>query len=155
VLGRPPERDELEPTAWEMLEEGRAVTGERYAGAISTVHAQGRHFATGLADVDVFLVPTLLTGGPPPLGHLNQPRGSTRQFFRVEFATTGWTPMANVSGFAAISLPLGATGGGLPIGVQLMAPEETVLLQLAAQLERAGAFVSPASGAAARTRRGG
>ena len=48
--------------------------------------------------------------------------------------------MANVSGFAAISLPLGATTDGLPIGVQLMAPEETVLLQLAAQLERAGAF---------------
>jgi amidase len=140
VLGRAPERDELEPTAWEMLEEGRSVSGERYAGAIATVHAQGRRFAQGLADVDVFLVPTLLTGGPPPLAHLNQPRGSTQEFFRVEFATTGWTPMANVSGFAAISLPLAATSDGLPIGVQLMAPEETVLLQLAAQLERAGRF---------------
>jgi amidase len=82
----------------------------------------------------------LLTGGPPPLQHLNQPRGSTQEFFRVEFATTGWTPMANVSGFAAISLPLAETPDGLPIGVQLMASQETVLLQLAAQLERAGAF---------------
>jgi amidase len=140
VLGRPPERDELEPTAWEMLEEGRSVTGERYAGAIAAVHAQGRRFAEGLADVDALLVPTLLSGGPPALAHLNQPRGSTQEFFRVEFATTGWTPMANVSGFAAISLPLGATAGRLPIGVQLMAPRETVLLRLAAQLERAGAF---------------
>jgi amidase len=138
ALGRPPERDELEPTAWEMLEEGRSVTGARYAGAITAVHAQGRRFAEGLADVDVFLVPTLLTGGPPPLAHLNQPRGSTQEFFRVEFATTGWTPMANVSGFAAISLPLATTADGLPIGVQLMAPEETVLLRLSAQLERAG-----------------
>jgi amidase len=140
VLGRPPERDELEPTAWEMLEEGREVSGERYAGAIAGVHAQGRRFAEGLADADVLLVPTLLTGGPPPLQHLNQPRGSTQEFFRVEFATTGWTPMANVSGFAAISLPLAETPDGLPIGVQLMASQETVLLQLAAQLERAGAF---------------
>jgi amidase len=140
VLGRPPERGELEPTAWEMLEEGRAVTGERYATAIATIHAQGRRFAAGLAQSDAFLVPTLLSGGPPPLGHLNQPRGSTQEFFRVEFATTGWTPMANVSGFAAISLPLATTAGGLPIGVQLMAPGETVLLQLAAQLERAGAI---------------
>jgi amidase len=140
-LGRPPRRDELEPTAWEMLEEGRSVSGERYAAAIATVHGQGRRFAQGLFDVDVFLVPTLLTGGPPPLAHLNQPRGSTQAFFRAEFAVTGWTAMANVSGFAAISLPLGATADGLPIGVQLMAPEETVLLQLAAQLERAGAFI--------------
>jgi amidase len=138
ALGRPPERDELEPTAWEMLEEGRHVTGERYAGAITAVHAQGRRFARGLADVDVFMVPTLLTGGPPPLRHLNQPRGSTQAFFRVEFATTGWTAMANVSGFGAISLPLAETVQGLPIGIQLMAPQETVLLQLAAQLERAG-----------------
>jgi amidase len=138
VLGRPPERDELEATAWEMLEEGRGLTGERYAGAIATVHAQGRRFATGLAGHDVFVVPTLLTGGPPPLGLLNQPRGSTQEFFAVEFATTGWTPMANVSGFAAISLPLAVTAEGHPVGVQLIAPEETVLLQLAAQLERAG-----------------
>jgi amidase len=142
VLGRPPERGELEPTAWEMLEEGRSVTGLQYAEAIATVHAQGRRFADGLAGVDAFLVPTLLTGGPPPLGHLNQPRGSTREFFHVEFATTGWTPMANVSGFAAISLPLGTTPDGLPIGVQLIAPEETVLLLLAAQLERAGELES-------------
>jgi amidase len=142
VLGRPPERDELEPTAWEMLEEGRSVTGERYAGAIGGMHAQGRRFAESLAGMrgDVLLVPTLLTGGPPPLGHLNQPRGSTQEFFRVEFATTGWTAMANVSGFAAISLPMARTADGLPIGVQLMAPQETVLLKLAAQLERADAL---------------
>ncbi|HET9721256.1 MAG TPA: amidase [Solirubrobacteraceae bacterium] len=138
VLGRPPARDELEPVAWEMLEEGRQVSGEAYATAIATMHAQGRRFAQGLADSDVFLVPTLLSGGPPPLGHLNQPRGSTQEFFRVEFATTGWTSMANVSGFAAISLPLAETAEGMPIGIQLMAPQETVLLQLAAQLERSG-----------------
>jgi len=142
ALGRPPERDELEPTAWEMLEEGAKVTGEQYAGAIATAHAQGRRFAEGLADVDVFVVPTLLTGGPPPLAHLNQPRGSTKAFFTVEFAVTGWTVMANVSGFAAISLPLASTSDGLPIGIQLMAPEESVLLQLAAQLERAGQLLA-------------
>ena len=85
---------------------------------------------------DVLLVPTLLTP-PPPYALLDQPRGTTRAFFDVEFATTGWTSLANVTGWAAISLPLGVTSAGLPIGVQLMAPDETVLLQLAAQLEMA------------------
>jgi amidase len=48
--------------------------------------------------------------------------------------------MANVSGFAAISLPPATTSDGLPIGAQFMAPEETVLIQVAGQLERAGLF---------------
>ena len=133
-LGRPPERGELEPTAWEMLEEGREVSGERYAQAIATVHAQGRRFAMGLAAYDAFLVPTLLTSGPPPLAHLNQPRGSTQAFFETEFATTGWTAMANVSGFAGDLAAVARDARGLPLGIQLMAPQETVLLQLAAQL---------------------
>lgn len=136
VLGREPREDEFEPSTWEMMREGFTTTGTEYAGAIATVHAQTRRFAAQMAGADVLLVPTLLTG-PPPYGLLDQPRGSTRAFFDVEFATTGWTSLANVTGWAAISLPLGVTGAGLPIGVQLMAPDEAILLTLAAQLEAA------------------
>jgi amidase len=136
VLGREPEENDFEPSSWVMMREGFTTTGAAYAEAIGAVHAQTRSFAAGMAAHDVLLVPTLLTP-PPPYGLLNQPRGTTRAFFDVEFATTGWTTMANVTGWAAISLPLGVTSTGLPIGVQLMAPDETVLLQLAAQLETA------------------
>jgi amidase len=134
LLGRDPEEDEFEPSSWVMIREGFHTTGVAYAGAINDVHAQTRRFAEGMAGHDVLLVPTLLTP-PPPYGLLNQPRGTTRKFFDVEFATTGWTTLANVTGWAAISLPLGVTADGLPIGVQLMAPDETILLQLARQLE--------------------
>ena len=89
-----------------MIREGFTTTGVAYAEAIGAVHAQTRRFAAGMAGHDVLLVPTLLTP-PPPYGLLNQPRGTTRTFFDVEFATTGWTTMANVTGWAAISLPLG------------------------------------------------
>ena len=139
-LGRPPREDEFEPSTWVMIREGFATTGVAYAGAIATIQAQTRRFAAGMADHDVLLVPTLLTA-PPPYGMLNQPRGSTRAFFDVEFATTGWTALANVTGWAAISLPLGRTADGLPIGVQLMAPDEAVLLGLAHQLEQAAPWV--------------
>lgn len=135
-LGRAPREDEFEPSTWVMVREGFATTGLAYANAIADIHAQTRRFATGMAGHDVLLVPTLLTS-PPPYGLLNQPRGSTRAFFDVEFATTGWTALANVTGWAAISLPLGQTSDGLPIGVQLMAPDETILLSLAGQLEEA------------------
>jgi amidase len=135
-LGREPHEDEFEASTWVMVREGFKTSGVAYAEAIAAVHAQTRRFAAGMAGYDVLLVPTLLTP-PPPYGLLDQPRGTTRAFFDVEFATTGWTSLANVTGWAAISLPLGVTPDGLPIGVQLMAPDETILLQLAAQLETA------------------
>jgi amidase len=133
-LGREPREDEFEPSTWVMVREGFTTTGVAYAEAIGAVHAQTRRFAAGMARHDVLLVPTLLTP-PPPYALLDQPRGTTRKFFDVEFATTGWTTLANVTGWAAISLPLGISSAGLPIGVQLMAPDEAVLLQLARQLE--------------------
>jgi amidase len=135
-LGRVPSEDEFEPSSWVMMREGFTTTGVAYAAAIDAIHAQTRRFAAGMGAHDVLLVPTLLTA-PPPYALLDQPRGTTRAFFDVEFATTGWTTLANVTGWAAISLPLGTTSDGLPIGVQLMAPDEAVLLQLAAQLEEA------------------
>jgi amidase len=135
-LGRAPHEDEFEASTWVMVREGFNTTGLAYAEAIAAVHAQTRRFAAGMSGHDVLLVPTLLTP-PPPYALLDQPRGTTRAFFDVEFATTGWTSLANVTGWAAISLPLGVTSDGLPIGVQLMAPDETILLQLAAQLETA------------------
>jgi amidase len=119
-----------------MVREGFATSGTAYAAAIGAVHAETRRFAAGMARHDVLLVPTLLTP-PPPYALLDQPRGTTRRFFDVEFATTGWTTLANVTGWAAISLPLATTSAGLPIGVQLMAPDEAILLQLARQLEDA------------------
>ncbi|MEV0673720.1 amidase [Mycobacterium sp. NPDC050441] len=140
-LGRAPREDEFEPSTWVMMREGFTTTGVAYANAISAIHAQTRRFAREMAGHDVLLVPTLLTG-PPPYGRLNQPRGTTRVFFDVEFATTGWTALANVTGWAAISLPLGQTRDGLPIGVQLMAPDESILLSLAGQLERAAPWAT-------------
>jgi amidase len=135
-LGREPQEDEFEPSTWVMVREGFTTSGVAYADAIGAVHAQTRRFVAGMSGHDVLLVPTLLTP-PPPYALLDQARGTTRAFFDVEFATTGWTSLANVTGWAAVSLPLGVTSEGLPIGIQLMAPDETILLQLAAQLEMA------------------
>jgi amidase len=71
---------------------------------------------------------------PPPPGSLSASRGTVDAFFDVEFAATGWTAVANATGWAAITLPLGEVDG-LPVGVQLLAPDEAVLLRVAAQLE--------------------
>jgi amidase len=134
-LGRPPEADELEPVTWDMLREGLALSAVDHASAIDDLHAQTRRAAAAFEHNDVLLCPTLNVLPPPP-GSLSVSRGTVDAFFDVEFSMTGWTAVANATGWAAISLPLGEVDG-LPVGVQLMAPDEAVLLRVAAQLELA------------------
>jgi amidase len=134
-LGREPEPDELDPVTWDMLREGQALTAVEHAAAIDDLHAQTRRAAVAFESADILLCPSLNTMPPPP-GLLSASRGTADAFFDAEFATTGWTAVANVTGWAAISLPVGEVDG-LPVGVQLMAPDEVVLLRVAAQLEQA------------------
>ena len=134
-LGHAPEADELDPVTWEMLHEGQALAAVDHVAAVSDLHAQARRAAAAFGDADLLLCPTLNVLPPVP-GTLSAARGTVDAFFDAEFAATGWTPMANVCGWAAISLPLGEVDG-LPVGVQLIAPEEPVLLRVASQLEEA------------------
>jgi amidase len=134
-LGRDPEPDELDPVTWDMLREGLALTAVDHASAIDDLHAQSRRAAAAFNGADVLLCPTLNVLPPAP-GSLSSSRGSVDAFFDVEFAATGWTAIANACGWAAISLPVGEVDG-LPVGVQLLAPDEAILLRLASQLELA------------------
>ncbi len=134
-LGRRPEPDELDPVTWDMIDEGLALSAVAHAMAVDDLHAQGRRAALAFAAADVLLCPTLNTLPPPP-GTLSASRGSVDAFFDAEFGVTGWTAVANATGWAAISLPLGEVEG-LPVGVQLLAPDEAVLLRVAGQLELA------------------
>ncbi len=87
-------------------------------------------------DVDVLLTPALAQ--PPQevgkwegMGPLRTLEGSLR---RVPFS-----PMWNVAGFPAASVPAGRDGDDLPRAAQLVAPagQDALLLQLAAQIEQA------------------
>jgi amidase len=134
-LGRRPEPDELDPVTWDMLNEGLELSAVDHLAAIAELHAQTRRAATVFESADVVLCPTLNVPPPPP-GALSASRGSVDAFFDVEFAATGATAVANATGWAAISLPLGEVDG-LPVGVQLLAPDEAVLIRVAAHLEQA------------------
>ncbi len=137
-FGRDPQPDELDPVTWDMSREGLALSAVDHAIAVDELHAQARRAALAFESADVVLCPTLNVLPPKP-GSLSASRGTVDAFFDVEFATTGWTAVANATGWAAISLPLGEVDG-LPVGVQLLAPDEAVLLRVAAQLELALAW---------------
>jgi amidase len=134
-LGRRPEPDELDPVTWDMLREGLELSALDHLAAVNDMHAQTRRAARVFESADVVLSPTLNVLPPSP-GALSSSRGSVDAFFDVEFASTGATAVANATGWAAITLPLGQVEG-LPVGVQLMAPDEAILFRVASQLEQA------------------
>ncbi|QZY29519.1 amidase [Nocardioides coralli] len=88
-------------------------------------------------DHDVVLTPTLATQ-TPEIGHLSP----TRDYDTILDRLLDWvafTPLQNVTGDPAISLPLATTSAGLPQGMMLSAGagREATLLELAYQLEQA------------------
>ena len=87
---------------------------------------------------DVILSPT--TAAPPPLlGVIDMDTENLKGYMQATSRYTAFTQLFNVTGQPALSLPLGFSSQGLPVGVQLAAAQggEAVLLRLAAQLERA------------------
>lgn len=95
---------------------------------------------------DVVISP-VFTSPPSPLGYL---RGDvafdelkTRLLHEV-----GYTLIHNVSGAPAISLPMGWTTGGLPVGVQFCAANgaEKTLLELAYEMEAAQPWIGKRPG---------
>ncbi|SEM22818.1 amidase [Pseudoxanthomonas sp. GM95] len=96
-------------------------------GAFNTFHAQ----------YDVLLTPTLRT--PSPRIGTFAPDGDFATVFAGMFDWMGYTPLQNLAGTPAISLPLVHGADGPPIGVQFAADrgQEPLLLALALQLESA------------------
>lgn len=89
---------------------------------------------------DVVLMPTL-AGPPPRLGHLD-PMAGYQQIMDRLTEWVAFTPLQNVTGDPAISLPLAQSADGLPIGMMLAAPlgQEARLLKLAYEVEEARPF---------------
>ncbi|HEX4252140.1 MAG TPA: amidase [Pseudonocardia sp.] len=85
---------------------------------------------------EVVLAP-VLAHTTPRLGTLS-PRVPFDELLDRLVRYVAFTPLNNVAGSPAISLPTGATAGGLPIGVQLSAShgDERTLLELAFALEQ-------------------
>lgn len=126
----------LEPWTRSLAAEFRRAW-TRAPGCVWRLRRFGRVYAERLSELDVLMGPT--TGAPaPPLGALSPSQDLAIKRPRVE-QLVPFTPIQNISGAPAISLPLGRSSAGLPIGVQLAGRvgEEARLLSLAAALEEA------------------
>ncbi|MHC9083809.1 amidase family protein [Luteimonas sp. RIT-PG2_3] len=94
-------------------------------------------FADFHAQWDVLLTPVVRT--PPPLLGVLAPDRAFDALMPALFDWMSYTPLQNLAGTPAISLPLSWNADGLPVGVQFAADrgQEAALLSLAFELEAA------------------
>jgi amidase len=139
LLGRELGPRDVEPLTWAMAEEGKRRHSGQYLEAVSQHQAIGRMLGMWFeSGHDLLLSPTLAEL-PPPLGSFDDSGPDPLRTIYRGLPMGVFTAPLNAIGNPAISLPLGWSEDGLPIGVQLVAPlgREDVLLRVAAQLEAA------------------
>ena len=138
AAGREPTPDDVEPGTWEMVTLSERADAADYADATRGIHAIGRHVARFMQEYDIMLSPTMAT---PPLeiGRLSLSREDRAAYGRDIAKTVAFTALFNASGNPAMSMPLGISSGGLPIGIQFAGryADESTLFRLAGQLEQA------------------
>ena len=133
-----PAPEKFEPLTWALYEMGRKFSASDYMLATSALQRVSRFLAAFFGHYDVWLTPTLAEP-PPSLGTFDSPpEDPLRGYFRAaEYAP--FTPLFNVTGQPAMSVPLYWTEAGLPVGAHFAGRfgDEATLFRLAAQLEEA------------------
>lgn len=164
LLGRRATPGDFEPTTWALALLGDQLTAAEFVQAVRLMERTTRQVAPFFAEWDMLLTPTLASP-PVPIGSL-QPSAAERlqltvlgrlragrllrlggvlqQAAEEVFEFIPWTPVFNVTGQPAMSVPLCWSPDGLPVGMHLVgrAADEATLLRLAGQLEQARPWFS-------------
>jgi amidase len=142
AAGKEPARQEFEGLTWGLYQFGKTITAAQYQLCWATLQVVSRHVAAWQKPYDAWITPVL---AKPPLkiGTVNLEETDLMKGFAPIINYIPFTAMQNFSGQPAISLPLSWSKSGLPIGVQFVGRfgEEHVLLQLAAQIEKAEPWI--------------
>lgn len=159
LAGRPPRAADFEAATYALGLLGAATGADEYLAAWRTMRRAARVLGQFHARYDLLLTPTLASP-PLPIGYF-EPTPVEMVVLRVAnrlgagwalraldiggpmaaklFEYMPYTPLANITGQPAMSVPLHWTADGLPLGMQFIAPygDEATLLRLAGQLEQA------------------
>lgn len=137
LIGRPVEPADLEYRSATLIAAGRHIDDERYAAALQQMEANVALYLARLDAIDIWMTPTFSTEivrigvfGPDT-------SWDAKRDHLVDYAGYCW--IDNFAGTPSISLPLGFSDNGLPVGVQFATRPggEALLLRLAYQLEAA------------------
>jgi len=138
--GRAVGPETLEPVTLAYYHFARGLTAADVAWAEGTANHLRRGAGQFFERYDILLTPTLMRL-PEPIGKYSQSRADLDfyGFFRLCDEMSVHMPLFNLTGQPAISLPLGMSASGLPVGVQFVARfgREDLLLRLASAFEQA------------------
>lgn len=141
ITGRPINLDTLEPQTLACYEYGKATSAGEFLSALDVRNLVCRSLGAWFARNDLLLSPTL-PGLPAPIGWFadNAKGRDGLGWTELVFAYSSFTPVFNVAGLPAVSIPLGHDAAtNLPIGIHFAAAfgREDLLFRIAGQLERA------------------
>ena len=127
----------VEPLTRAFMARAQDTSSVDYARTVARLQMLARSIVTIWLEYDLVLTPTLALP-PMPIGWIyegDDPRVHLDRM--VEF--TPFTPLVNVTGQPAVSIPSSQTDDGLPVGVQMIGrpADEATLLRVSAQVERA------------------
>jgi Asp-tRNA(Asn)/Glu-tRNA(Gln) amidotransferase A subunit family amidase len=139
ATGIAPGPEVLEPISLAFMGFGQTVSAMDYARANNTLQTLAITVGQFMERFDVILAPTL-AAPPLPLGRINlTPDCDFQQWGQRVSVFSPFAQMANLTGQPSMSVPLGQSRAGLPIGVMFTGRygDEALLYRLAGQLERA------------------
>lgn len=132
----------IEPMNVRIWEAGRDMSYADRFRMQAMFNTTARAFGAFFEEWDIILTP--ITALPTPrIGTTEyltiSDNNSVRDWFGNLWKFFAYTPLSNLCGIPGISLPLAEQAAGLPVGIQAQAKQanDGLLLQLAAQIERA------------------
>jgi len=159
IVGRAASRRDFEAATWTLGLLGQSLSAAAYASASSYLQLSAREVGEFFRQCDVLLTPTLAappvaigalaptlaeralmaTVGALHAGWLLTALGAIKPMAAKSLSFIPYTPLFNVTGQPAMSVPLAWNAAGLPIGMQFVGRygDEATLFRLAGQFERA------------------
>ena len=133
ALAKTPAREDFEGLTWGLYQFGKTITAVQYQLSWASLQASSRQ-----QPYDAWITP-VLARPPVEIGAFNLDETDVTSALAPIAGYVPFTAGQNITGQPAISLPLAWSKSGLPIGIQFVGRfgEEHLLLQLAAQIERA------------------
>jgi len=146
VCGRRPGPETLDPMTLQLLERARKVSVADLIAAESAFHAARSALDTFFSSHDLWLTPSGVSQAPR-IGQFDpRSRGEDHLAYidRILHDYAIFTPLLNIGGHPAASIPLHHGDNGLPAGVQAIGPmgRDDLVLAFAAQLEAEAPWIN-------------